>query len=167
MSTVLLIVVTLSRLVAMPFGVSPVGAFALFTGANLTLARAIVYTVLPVLAGFLITGGFHPIVMAAVVVGFALSTLAGRYFLGDQRTLVRGGSAVVVGALTFFLISNGGVWLAGFYPPTLAGLATCLWLGLPFLGIACAVDACYTALMFGVNHWWQQRSANEEPVAAQ
>ncbi|MEL7537357.1 MAG: DUF6580 family putative transport protein [Pseudomonadota bacterium] len=151
MPYILTLLVSLSRLVPLPYGVAPVGGFALYAGSSLSLPRAIGLTMVPVLAGFVFVGAFNPIVMAAVALGFALSTLAGRWFLAKRRTLVRGGAAVVTGALTFYFISNAGVWLAGYYPFTAAGLADSLIMGLPFLRIAIVADAFYLMLMFGID----------------
>ena len=41
--------------------------------------------------------------------------------------------AAVWSGLAFFLISNFGIWvISDFYPKTLAGLAACYWIAIPF-----------------------------------
>jgi hypothetical protein len=62
-------------------------------------------------------------------------------------------SRVIVGALagsvSFFLISNFGVWAASnMYPKTLAGILTCYVAALPFFRNALEGDLLFTAAMF-------------------
>jgi len=40
--------------------------------------------------------------------------------------------AGVGGCLGFFIITNFGVWLSGYYGYTLSGLLTCYWMAIPF-----------------------------------
>jgi hypothetical protein len=52
----------------------------------------------------------------------------------------------------FFLVTNFGVWWAGEgltpYPPTLAGLALCYWMGIPFFGRSLLSTTLYVGLLF-------------------
>ena len=57
--------------------------------------------------------------------------------------------AVALNAGLFFLISNFGVWLEGFYPQTFAGLIECYVAGLPFLGYSLLGDSFYSIILFG------------------
>jgi hypothetical protein len=53
-------------------------------------------------------------------------------------------------SLSFFLISNFGVWAGGrLYPNTLAGLAACFTAAIPFYQNQVAGDAFYTLALFG------------------
>lgn len=61
----------------------------------------------------------------------------------------------LAGALTFFLVSNFGVWCLpheaqSMYPATLSGLITCLANGLPFVRGTLAGDVLFTCLFFGL-----------------
>ncbi len=49
----------------------------------------------------------------------------------------------------FFVVSNLGVWLGGFYPLTLSGLVECFVLALPFYGAILVGDGFYAAILFG------------------
>jgi hypothetical protein len=54
------------------------------------------------------------------------------------------------GAVIFFVVSNFGVWLqSGMYPHTLAGLADCYTLALPFFRNTLTGDLVYSGLLFG------------------
>ncbi|MGA9042779.1 MAG: DUF6580 family putative transport protein [Terriglobales bacterium] len=57
--------------------------------------------------------------------------------------------AALASSLSFFLLSNFGVWAAGtMYPHTWAGLMTCYTLGLPYFRPAVEGDLFFTAAMF-------------------
>ena len=61
--------------------------------------------------------------------------------------------AVLGGSLLFFFVTNGAVWLfaeGSIYPKTLAGLATCYWMALPFFRNTVASDLLFSAAFFGV-----------------
>ena len=62
-------------------------------------------------------------------------------------------------SLSFFLITNGGVWAMGtLYPHTMAGLTTCLAAGVPFYRNQLLGDAIYTVALFG-GHYLLSRLA--------
>jgi hypothetical protein len=72
------------------------------------------------------------------------------------RTLVKKNSAggIILGAVTaslgFYFLTNTAVWLTGtMYPKTAAGLAQCLFMGLPFFRNTLLGDLTYTGLFFG------------------
>ncbi|MFY9559742.1 MAG: DUF6580 family putative transport protein [Terriglobales bacterium] len=59
--------------------------------------------------------------------------------------------AALTGSVSFFLISNFGVWAAtSMYPKTVSGLMTCYAAGLPFFRRGMEGDLLFTAVMFGV-----------------
>ena len=79
----------------------------------------------------------------------------GAFFLGsllkDRGKPLYVGGAALGSAVSFFLISNFGVWLAGYlYPRTLSGLATCYVAAIPFFGRGLASDLLFSALFFGL-----------------
>ena len=151
MNKLLVALASLLHLVPHPFGVSPVGAMALYAGAYAPGRIAWTVPLIPLaLAGF-VSGFFEPIVMAFVFGGFALSTLAGRWLLRRERSYGRFAGAVALGATIFFIASNFSMWLAGFYPQTAAGLLQCYVNGLPFLLQAMVADAAYCFVLFGLH----------------
>jgi len=59
--------------------------------------------------------------------------------------------AALTGSVSFFLISNFGVWAAyATYPKTWAGLVTCYAAGLPFFRRGLAGDLLFTSVLFGL-----------------
>lgn len=164
MNKLLIGLVTVLHLVPHPFGVSPVGAMALYAGAYGPNRISWAIPLLPLFVAALVFGFYDPVVMAFVFAGFALSTFAGRWLLRRALNPGRFGGAVAVGAITFFLVSNFAVWLVGMYPPTLAGLIQCYVNGLPYLGQAMLADATYCFVLFGLHSAIEHRQAT--PAAA-
>jgi hypothetical protein len=116
---------------------TPVGA--MFVLGGLYLGRNLAWMLAP-FAGLLISDTVlnlafdgRPVHPERLVdyLAFAVIALVARW-MSDKPLAARVG--VVVGApVAFFLISNFGVWLGGgMYPRTLAGLADCYTLALPF-----------------------------------
>ena len=59
--------------------------------------------------------------------------------------------AALTGSVTFFLISNFGVWAStAMYPKTFSGLMTCYAAGIPFFRHTLEGDLLYTAAIFGL-----------------
>ena len=59
--------------------------------------------------------------------------------------------AALSGSVSFFLVSNFGVWAAtAMYPKTLPGLMTCYAAAVPFFRRGMEGDLLFTALMFGL-----------------
>jgi len=114
----------------------------------------------PLFIGSLVFGFYDLKVMAFVFGGFALSSFAGRWFLARERNLSRFGAAVTIGASIFFIVSNFGMWLAGYYPPTLDGLVLCYLNGLPFLAQAALADAAYCFVLFGLHSLIENRQSS-------
>jgi hypothetical protein len=136
------------RMVPHPWNLTPIGAMALFSGSM--FRRPWIAFLLP-LAGLFagdVFAGFHKL-MIVVYASFAVSVAIGRW-LSENRTVVRIGGAVFVGALQFFAITNFAVWaVGGFYPKTAAGLAACFAAGVPYFWNTLAGDALYAGIFFG------------------
>ncbi len=54
-------------------------------------------------------------------------------------------------SLTFFIITNFGVWLGGWYGYTLEGLTACYIAAIPFFRNQLAGDVFFVALLFGAD----------------
>lgn len=147
--------------------IAPVGAVALFGGAVLPgryawwLPLAIMMTS-DVLLGFYDGILFNWAAFVAVgVIGMLLAR-----FNTTQRIVF----GVLGGSLTFYLISNFGVWLqGGLYAHTWAGLVECYTMALPFLRNTLVGDLVYSSILFGAyamaQHSWAARTA-KEPASA-
>jgi len=136
------------RIVPHPWNLAPIEAIALFSG-SLCRRPGVAY-LLPLASLFAgdVFVGFHKL-MLIVYLSFAISVAIGRW-LGEKRTLMRIGGAVLAGALQFFLVTNFAMWaLLGFYPKTAQGLASCFAAGEPFFWNTLAGDALYSGILFG------------------
>lgn len=152
----LIAVVALSRFLPHPPNVACVGALGLFAGCYLSGRRAYLVPVVTLLIsdclGHLLAWPgirlYNPLTMALVYGGVLAAVPVGRWLQHDRRHWrVPAGS---LGASTlFFALSNLGVWLAGWYPMSLAGLATCYANAIPFFGYTIAGDLLFTLLLFG------------------
>lgn len=151
MKKILIGLTTILHLLPHPFGVSTIGATALYAGAYGNKRTAWLVPIIPLTIGAAVAGLYNQIVMAFVFGGFALSTFAGRWFLARERNYKRFGLAVLVGASIFYIVSNFAIWWVGYYPPTAAGLMQCYVNGLPYLGQAMLGDAAYCFVLFGLH----------------
>ena len=149
MSKLLIVFAVISRLIPHPGNFTPVGAVGLYAGARMNPRTAWIVPILALLVSDLFVGFYDWQAMLGVYVGFLLAPAIGWLMLRGPAKATRIGSAVVINALVFFLVSNFGVWAAGYYPPTMAGLVTCYIAGLPYLGVFLLGDSFYSVLLFG------------------
>jgi hypothetical protein len=71
--------------------------------------------------------------------------------LRENVAWLRVGGAALASSISFFIVSNFGVWAAwNMYPKTLPGLMTCYAAGLPFFRHTLAGDMLFTAVAFGL-----------------
>ena len=82
---------------------------------------------------------------------YLVPCLIGGLLKGRVRPLYVGGAAIG-SAISFFIISNFGVWLAGYvgYPKTLAGLTTAYAAAIPFFERELASNLVFSAILFGL-----------------
>ncbi|MCX6956177.1 MAG: hypothetical protein NTV51_28920 [Verrucomicrobia bacterium] len=127
---------------------TPLGALALFAGAQFA-DRRLAFGV--PLAALLLSDavlGFHA-GMPAVYGCFALIVVLG-LGLRTRRSVSTVAGAALTGSLLFFTVTNFAVWAAGeLYPRTAAGLVACYVAAVPFFQNTLAGDAVYTAALFG------------------
>ena len=151
------------RLIPHPWNVTPIGAMFLFSGATFRSKRD---ALLVPLAALLISDyavihflyhGQYRWFSPFTWIGFLLVGLIG-WTLRSRTSVARVAAASLAGSVTFFLISNFGVWTGGkLYPLTLEGLAACYVAALPFFRNSLFGDLFFSALMFGSYYWLQQR----------
>ena len=136
------------RLVPHPPNFTPIGAMALFSGAYLgRRGLAFVAPLAALVLSDLVLGFYAG--MGFVYASVALIVLIG-WWVSSRRSALRIGAAAVAGSVSFFVITNFGMWLfSGFYPPTAAGLAACFVAAIPFFQNSLAGDLFYAALLFG------------------
>lgn len=125
---------------------TPVAAIALFGGAYLNKKHSFLMPLaLMVVSDLLI--GLHNTV-AFTWAGFALITLCG-FALSSKLSAGRIAGMSILSSVLFYLVSNFGVWVMGWYPMTASGLVQCYVMGLPFLRDFTVSTLVYSAAFFG------------------
>lgn len=119
--------------------VTPVTAMALFGGAYFSNRYAAM--VLPLIVMILsdIFLGFSWITFFVYASLITVSSIGLFYKKISFKT-------ILMGSLSFFIITNFGVWLLG-YPKTWTGLAECYTLALPFFRNSLIGDFVYSGLL--------------------
>lgn len=143
--TLIILVSALTRLVPHLPNFTPITAIALFGGVYFTnkITAYALPLVIMVLSDFIL--GFSSITIFVYLAFIVVS------FIGTQQKKVSIGS-VLLGGLSFFVITNFGVWLLG-YPKTWTGLAECYTLALPFFRNSILGDLFYSGVMvFGYQY---------------
>jgi hypothetical protein len=137
-----------ARFIPHPMNFSPIGAIALFSGAQFRDKRvAFLVPMIPMFLADLATG-LH-VLIPFVYGSFALSICLGLWLRRDRRPW-RVLITALMGAVCFFLITNFGVWwLLGTYPRTATGLATCYVAAIPYFQNTLLSDLFYSGLLFG------------------
>jgi hypothetical protein len=154
--TLLIFAAAATRLMPHPPNMTSVAALSLFGGAYFArrwLAFAV--PLLALLASDLVLGLYPH--MAVQYLSFAVIICIG-FGLQRRRSPLPIAAAVILSSMTFFALTNLGVWLFdGLYPKTLSGLAACYIAALPFLRNTLFGDALYTAILFGGFHLLERR----------
>lgn len=140
----------LLRLVPHPANFVPIGALAIFSGRTLKPRTAFLLVIVAMVLGDMalaLTQGYALFdkVTPFVYAGYLLQVLLGRGL--RQR---RGGAimAALLGSTGFFVLSNLGVWaFSGMYPLSAGGFAACFVAALPFLAGTVAGDLVWTVAL--------------------
>lgn len=156
----LIVIGVLSRLIPHPpnvtavVGVSLLAAYAI---RNVWLAALVPVATMAIADVVL---GWHGSALFTYA-GMLAATLIGRGLLA-KLSVLRLGSAAFLSSLVFFLVSNFGVWLGGYYGPGLDGLIACYVAAIPFWGYSLVGDLGSTAILFGL--FLLGRRATGEPA---
>ena len=168
--TGMLLAIAAVRLLPHPWNFTPIGAMALFGGAQFASKRAAFLVPLAALfAGDLVLG-FHK--LSPFIYGcFALPVCLG-FWVRRQPSPGRIIVASVISSTMFFLVTNFSVWaFLGTFPKNAVGLIQCYVTGLPYLRNGLLGDLIYTGALFGGLALTQRRFASLHesrviPVAA-
>lgn len=162
----LVLVAVLSRLpmVSVAPNFAAVGAAALFAGFY--FRRVLVASCVPVLAMLLsdlFVGGYSWKLMLVVYVALTLPVLLGWLVVRPAARRANGvrlssspwiALSALSASILFFLSTNLAVWALAAdasYPKTLAGLAQCFALALPFFRYTLLGDLAFTGVFFGIH----------------
>ena len=161
----LIVLGVLSRLIPHPWNVTPVMAIALFGGAALPRGWALVLPLAIVALSDLLIGWHNTVPFTWA--GFLFAGMIG-WWIRRKPSGGRIFAATLTGSVTFFVISNFGVWLIGdLYPRSLAGLWACAVAAIPFFRTALAGDLVYTGALFGLHYLVTVALPSRVPVQSQ
>lgn len=147
---ILIIIGFLTRLMPHPANFTAVGAIALFSGYYFKDKRiAFAVPMIIMLLSDWYIGFYDWKLLLSVYAAFALVILLG-IAIRNKKWLWSLPMSLA-GTASFFLITNGAVWLFyNWYPHTLTGLITCYIEGLPFLKNNFIGDLTYTLIFFSI-----------------
>jgi len=143
----LIIIGILLRFIPHTANFTPVAAIAIFAGVYLNKKQAMLVPFLLMVFSDIFLG-MHNVVIFTWG-SFVLVTLLG-FWAKKHKTFKTIFSTSVASSVLFYLITNFGVWIMGWYPLTTKGLLDCYILGLPFLRTFSIATLVYTAVFFGV-----------------
>lgn len=163
MAYLVLLIAVLSRLLphwlhSTGANVTTVGAGLLFFGASLKgpgRVRALIAVAALAATDYWLTVyaygyPFHISSYLPTWFWYAAVCLGASAFL-QRRTVLRVGAAALASSTSFFLLSNGVVWLrGGMYPHTAAGLGQSYVAGLPFYRNDIASTLVFSAVFFAL-----------------
>jgi len=142
----LIIIGILLRFIPHTANFTPVAAIAIFAGVYLNKKQALIVPILVMVLSDIFLG-LHNVVVFTWG-SFILVTLLGMW-AKNHKTVKGIISTSVVSSVLFYVITNFGVWMMGWYPQTAKGLLDCYILGLPFLRNFGVATLIYTAVFFG------------------
>lgn len=147
--TLMVLAAAFIRLIPHPPNFAPIAAMGLFGGAYFN-KKSFAFAV-PLAAMFLTDSiiGFHS-GMWIVYLSFALIVVIGMLML-KKISVKNVVLASVTASISFFIITNFGVWAFGtMYPKNIAGLIECYVAAIPFIQNTLLGDLFFSGVMFGV-----------------
>ncbi len=141
---------------------APLAAVALFSGVYLNKKH-----------GYLIPLGIY--ILSDLIIGlhgtvvFTWGSILIIYFLGRElkkrKGLVSTFVYTLVCSVLFFIITNLGVWLMGWYPHTARGLVQCFIYALPFFRMSLVSNFLYVAAFFGAYEFFLAKTKTAKETA--
>lgn len=124
----------------------PVVAIALFSGAYLNKRYSIFvpFVLMAISDLFLGMHNVIPFTWGSILIIAVLGT-----WLKNHKSLTNIAGSSIVSTVLFFIVTNFGVWLMGWYPRDLNGLVNCYTMAIPFLRFSMLGDLIYVAAFFG------------------
>jgi hypothetical protein len=154
MAYLTIILAVLTRFIPHPWNFSPVYGALLFGGANMNKRESIWFSAITLGASDVVLTkyiyhldiGWGELIQMTAFVSIAMIG----WILKKHFSIVRLGVACLAAPLSFYLISDFGVWL-GFnsYPHTWNGLLACYVAAIPYQGRITASTALFAVIFFG------------------
>lgn len=146
MAVVFIIIGILSRVIPHVPNFSPIIAVALFAGVYWNRKYGYMLPLAMLVISDLIIG-LHSTVF------FTWTAMLVIYYLGTRlqkhKTIPATIGYALFSSVFFFIYTNFGVWLTGWYPQTIQGFLQCYTLALPFFRTSLLANIAYVAVMFG------------------
>ncbi len=165
----LIAVAAISRFLPHPPNVACIGALGLFAGCYLSGRRAYLVPLAAMLVSDVVGHalripgmGFYNLATMGLVYAGVLATVPMGRLMQNRQFKLRLPAGSIAASTVFFLISNFGVFLGGWYPMTIAGLAACYTRAIPFFGYTIAGDLFFVLLLFSA--YEMSRSTIRRPV---
>jgi len=144
---ILVVVGVLCRFLPHVPNVTPVAAIALFAAAHLPNRRLAIIVPLALMITSDLFLGMHNTVIFTWGSVFLISLIGIAMRQTRAITTVLAGS--LFSSLVFFVVTNFGVWMAGWYPQTLQGLQACFIAAIPFFRYFLAGTLVSSIVLFG------------------
>ncbi|MFC1645639.1 DUF6580 family putative transport protein [Candidatus Omnitrophota bacterium] len=127
---------------------TPILAIALFGGAYLKNWK---YALLLPLVLMMVTDTFLGVHNTIIFTWGSLLLVAGLgMLLRKKKNPLNIALSAFSSAVMFFIITNFGVWIMGWYPRTIDGLISCYTLAIPFFRTTMASTLVFSFVLFGV-----------------
>jgi len=143
----LLVVGFLARVITHAPNFTPVIALILFGGVYLDKKYAVLLPIFLMVVTDIILG-IHSMMLftwgSLVLVSFA------GLWLRHHKNWINTAATSFLAAVAFFIITNFGVWVSGYYPPTLEGLLNCYVMAIPFFRSTLTSTLVYSVALFGI-----------------
>lgn len=137
----------LARVLSHTPNFTPVIALILFGGVYLEKKYAFLLPIFLMMLTDIILGVHNVMAFtwgSLVVIAFLGS------FLRQKKNWVSITITSIASAAIFFVITNFGVWVVGYYPPTIKGLIDCYFMAIPFFRMTLVSTLMYSFVFFGV-----------------
>ncbi|MCB1516395.1 MAG: hypothetical protein KDJ19_02080 [Hyphomicrobiaceae bacterium] len=148
LAILLVLIGAFSRLMHLPPNIAAVTGVTIFAGFAITNKWiALLVPILSMMLADFVLGWYNEVLYTYA--GMAAGVFLARWFL-HPLTPVRLIGVTFASSVAFFLLSNFGVFMSGYYGFTFDGFVTCYVMALPFWQNSLIADFTSTALVFGL-----------------
>ena len=154
LAIIFIVVSILSRLIPHVPNFSPLVGVALFSGVYLNKKYGYILPLsIYILSDSIV--GLHNTVFftwSSIIIIYFLGT-----YLGKRKTFTNTIFFTLVSSILFFILTNFGVWLMGWYPRTWEGFIHCYTLAIPFFRMSLLANFVYVGILFGTYEYFSKR----------
>jgi hypothetical protein len=132
---------------------TPIAALALFSGYAFKDKKwAIVFPLIVLFISDIIIGFYDPIVMVFTYLSFVIIAILGAKMIKKIKVSNVFLSSITA-SVTFFILSNFGVWLGGWYSYSWQGLINCYIMAIPFFRYEIVGTLFFSTIIFSIYHY--------------